>query len=246
MRFVEKYSLSLLVMLLVSLDMLAQRHYVLVTGVSSYKDADMNVTQTTKNAKSFAVKMKTQTPDVSVLTSKYANHDNVLAKLKRICRAAKPEDRITFYFAGHGGVDEKSGTGYICSYDDPILYAELMECFKLSKAKEKIMFVEACHSGSAGGALKSFIDPSVICISSSRMSEASIYSNLIDAGYFSKGLLVGLQGKADMDKDKLITLSELFKYLYGYVIGKSNNKQHPQLIMPKTTKDIVFFDCNKL
>lgn len=237
-----KRILTFALLLLFILGANAQKTYVLVTGVSTYQDSRMTVTQTTKNAKSFARKMKTQTSDVSILTSSYANHDNVLAKLKAICKAARSTDRVVFYFAGHGGVDETQ-IGCICAYDKPIYYSELMSCFKQCRAKEKVMIVEACHSGSA---LTSYIAPGVTCLASSRMDEYSYYSDIISAGYFSKGILTGLQGKADANADKKITMLELYKYVYAYVLGKSQKQQHPQLIAPKSGQDIVIFDCTKL
>ena len=237
-----KRILTFALLLLFILGANAQKTYVLVTGVSTYQDSRMTVTQTTKNAKSFAQKMKTQTSDVSILTSSYANHDNVLAKLKAICKAARSTDRVVFYFAGHGGVDETQ-TGCICAYDKPIYYSELMSCFKQCRAKEKVMIVEACHSGRA---LTSYIAPGVTCLASSRMDEYSYYSDIISAGYFSKGILTGLQGKADANADKKITMLELYKYVYAYVLGKSQKQQHPQLIAPKSGQDIVIFDCTKL
>lgn len=220
----------------------AQKTYVLVTAVSSYQDSRNNVTQTTKNAKSFAQKMKTQTSDVSILTSSYANHDNVLKRLRAICKVARSTDRIIFFFAGHGGVDNQKA-GCIYAYDSPIMYSEIMECFKLSKSKEKIMLIEACHSGSS---LSSYIDPGVICMASSRMNEYSYYHDFIGAGYFSKALLVGLQGKADYNKDQKISISELYNFIYSYVVGKSSGQQHPQLIVSSAAKDLEIFDCTKL
>lgn len=220
----------------------AQKTYVLVTAVSSYQDSRNNVTQTTKNAKSFAAKMKTQTPDVSILTSSYANHDNVLAKLRAICRAAKSTDRIIFFFAGHGGVDNMQ-TGCIYAYDEPIFYSELMSVLKESKCKEKFLLIEACHSGSS---LTSYIDPGVTCLASSRMNEYSYYHDLIGAGYFSQAVLLGLQGKADYDSNKRISISELYRFVYEHVVGKSNRMQHPQLITSSSAKDVEIFDCNKL
>jgi len=220
----------------------AQKTYVMVTAVSSYQDSRNNVTQTTKNAKSFAKLMKKQTSDVSILTSKYANHDNVLAKLMAICKAARSTDRIIFFFAGHGGVDDMK-TGCIYSYDEPILYSELMQCMKESRCKEKIMIIEACHSGSS---LSAYIDKGVTCLASSRMDEYSYYHDFVGAGFFSKAVLLGLQGKADYDGNKKITISELYKYAYSYVLGKSNHKQHPQLITSSSAKDIEIFDCTKL
>lgn len=238
----KKMMIAAVVSLLTILGAQAQKTYVLVTGVSSYQDSRNNVTQSTKNAKEFAEKMLTQTSDVSILTSAYANHDNVLAKMKAICKVAKSEDTIIFFFAGHGGVDNLQN-GCICAYDQPIYYAELMDCFKKSKSKQKIMMIEACHSGSS---LSSYIDKDVVCFASSRMDEASMYCDLIGAGFFSKAVLMGLRGKADANLDKKITVMELFKYVYAYVLGKSNKKQHPQLICNEANKELVLFDCTKL
>lgn len=220
----------------------AQKTYVLVTAVSSYRDSRNNVTQTTKNAKSFAAKMKTQTPDVSILTSAYATHDNILAKLKAICKAARSTDRIIFFFAGHGGVDNMQ-TGCIYAHDAPILYSELMSCLKESKSQEKILIVEACHSGSS---LSAYIDPDVTCLASSRMEEYSYYHDFVGAGFFSQAVLLGLQGKADYNGDRQITVSELYRFVYAHVVGKSNRKQHPQLIVSSSAKDMEIFDCTKL
>ena len=237
-----KKLILLLIFILSLSDAEAQKTYVLVTAVSNYQDSQSDVTQTTKNAKSFAAKMKTQTPDVSILTSAYANHDNILAKLRTICKAARSTDRIIFFFAGHGGVDEMQ-TGCIYAYDAPILYSELMTCLKESRSKEKILIIEACHSGSS---LSSYIDPGVTCLASSRMEEFSYYHDFIGAGYFSQAILLGLQGKADYDGDRKITIMELYRFAYSHVVGKSNRKQHPQLITSSSSKDIKIFDCTKL
>lgn len=236
-----KKIVSLIIALTIVLGASAKT-YVLVTAVSTYQQAENNVTQTTKNAKSFAKKMRTQTEDVSILTSSYANHDNVLAKLKAICKGATKNDQIIFFFAGHGGADTPE-SGCIYAYDKPIYYTELMKCFNGCKAPEKVMLIEACHSGSS---LKSYIKNGVVCLASSRMDEYSYYHNILGAGYFSNALLLGIQGKADANKDKKITISELYKYIYSSVVGRSQQKQHPQLITTEAGKNIVIFDCNKL
>ena len=69
------FTLSLLFMLGAN----AQKTYVLVVGVSSYQDSRMNVTQTTKNAKSFAQKMKTQEGHLSWSTE-YRPHRLLLCR----------------------------------------------------------------------------------------------------------------------------------------------------------------------
>lgn len=90
----------LIVSVLVLVFSVNARTFVLVTGVSSYENADANLSQTTKDAKSFKRVMETQTKDITLLTSKYANHDNIMEKLRAICNRAQKETASYFSLAG--------------------------------------------------------------------------------------------------------------------------------------------------
>lgn len=74
---------------------------------------------------------------------------------------------------------------------------------------------------------------------SCRADEYSVESTILGAGFFTQALLKGLQGKSDKDGNKEITVLELFKYVYGDVLKRSKEKQHPQLIAPKEMYDVV-------
>jgi uncharacterized caspase-like protein len=74
---------------------------------------------------------------------------------------------------------------------------------------------------------------------SCRSDEYSSESRILGAGYFTQALLKGLRGMADTDNNKQITVIELFKYIYGDVLTHSQQKQHPQLIAPKSLYDVV-------
>lgn len=225
----------------------AQRTYVLITGVSNYQDSELNLTQSTKDAKSFAKIMKTQTPNVILLTSRYANYDNIMEKLRAICNRATSKDKIIFFYSGHGG---KSG---ILVYDKYITYYELMNTLQSSNAQHKICFIDACHAGSIFDAIESkfssqtqekdivhaHINSDIILYAASRDGEYSYENGWIGAGYFTQALLKGIQGKADDNHDRNITVIELFKYIYNDVMRRSKSEQHPQLITSPDNFDVV-------
>lgn len=226
-----------LTLLMVSVLVLAfginARTFVLVTGVSAYADSDNNLSQTTKDAKSFKRVMETQTKDITLLTSKYANHDNVLEKLRAICNRAQKGDRVMFFFSGHGY------DGGICAYDHAITYDELIGVLSSSEASEKVCFIDACHAGSMANVgstswTSDATDNNMIFFVSSRPDEYSIENSYLGAGLFTKALIKGLRGKADDNGDKRVTVLELFKYIHKDIIRTSEDEQHPQLIAPKS------------
>lgn len=216
------------------------RTFVLATGVSNYGNEDVNLSQTTKDAKRFKEVMTSQTKDITLLTSKNVTKANVLEKLKAICNRAQAGDQIIFFYSGHGM------PGAICGYDQPISYDDIVNTLSTSSASQKICFIDACHAGSMA---KTSTDASwtknvkdmkdQIFFVSCRADEYSTESSFLGAGYFTQALLKGLRGKSDTDNNKEITVLELFKYIYGDVLKRTKEKQHPQLIAPKNLYDIV-------
>lgn len=217
------------------LPLSAQRTYVLVTGVSDYRNGNNPLSQTTKDAKEFGEVMKTQTKNVTLLTSKYATHDGVLEKLRAICNRAGKQDRIIFFFSGHGG------KGCICAYDRNIQYSELFPILENSAAKEKICFIDVCHAGSSKVSLKD-LNAEVLFFAACKDTEYSSENLFLGQGLFTNALLKALkEKKADANGDNKITVLELFNYVKNDVKKKSNGTQTPQLIgkHPQSYFDVV-------
>lgn len=232
---------SLLVVILTAMSLNA-RTFVLATGVSNYGNEDVNLSQTTKDAKRFKEVMETQTKDITLLTSKNVTRANVLEKLRAICNRAQKEDRVIFFYSGHGM------PGAICGYDAAIPYDDIVKVLSTSVAKEKICFIDACHAGSMA---KSAIDESwtksvktnkgQIFFVSCRSDEYSAENPFLGAGFFTQALLKGLRGKSDKDGNMEITVMELFRYIHEDVVKRSKDKQHPQLIAPQSLHNAVVF-----
>lgn len=233
---------SLLVMLLAVAGMQA-RTFVLVTGVSNYGDEESNLAQTTKDAKNFAKVMKTQTKDITLLTSSNVTYNNVLEKLRAICNRAQANDRVVFFYSGHGM------PGAICAYDRPIPYDDLLKVLGKSAAKEKICFVDACFAGTMADTANdaSWVEDisdtkGLMFFLSCRDSEVSAENPFLGAGYFTQALIKGLRGKSDKNADRKITVLELFKYIHADVVRRSQGKQHPQLKAPASLHNVVVAD----
>lgn len=235
-----KKIISAILLAVFTLMSIQARTFVLATGVSNYGNENVNLHQTTKDAKRFKELMETQTKDITLLTSSNVTRSNVLEKLRAICNRAQKGDRIIFFYSGHGM------PGAICGYDKPISYDDLVSTLSSSEASEKICFIDACHAGTMA---KSATDDSwtksvaadkdQIFFVSCRSDEYSKESPILGAGYFTQALLKGMRGKADKNADRQITVMELFKYIYGDVLKRSKEKQHPQLIAPKNLYDVV-------
>lgn len=230
----KRFTTSILSILLLCF-MVQARTFVLVTGVSNYGNADINLQQTTKDAKAFKRVMETQTKDITLLTSSNANRTNILSKLKAICNRAQASDRIIFYFSGHGM------PGAICTYDNALTYDDLVATLATSAAKEKICFIDACHAGTASQSQKAAsadkenknqLSKAIkgkkgqVFFVGCRGDEYSFEHPWVGAGFFTQATIKGLRGKSDSNSDKNITVKELFKYIYNDVTQRSKQKQH--------------------
>lgn len=232
--------LLMLALLLMAGSAMAGRTYVLVAAVSNYQNSEADLPTTTNDAKRVAKVWQRHSKDVSLITSKYATQEKLLSKLREIALAAKSDDRIVFYFSGHGS------DGYIIAYDmKPVFYADIIDILASSKASSKMVFVDACKAGSATNLgqnerwREKLANDNIIFMLASRGEELSVADNLLTAGWFSHAYMKGIQGRADANKDQSITVMELFTYIYNDVTSRSKNAQHPQLIATKEHQNDV-------
>ncbi|MCH5216389.1 MAG: caspase family protein [Muribaculaceae bacterium] len=238
---------SILLLTLVMVMSLNARTFVLCVGVSNYDDDELNLSQTTKDAKQFKSVMENATKDITILTSKYANKENIKEKLRAISNRAQKGDKIIFFYSGHGY------PGGVAVYDNALTYQEINDILAKSAADAKICFVDACHAGSVSNVTdnsKNYKAPTsgnIIYMLGSRADEYSLEHPWVGHGFFTQALLKGLRGKADANKDKKITVKELFNYVYNdvqHTTEKMEVSQHPQLIGQKAVVDTVVIDWN--
>lgn len=229
----------LLVVVFIALGINAQKTYALLTGVSNYGIQGANLQNTTKDVKQLKTVLDNQGMIVTTLTSSNATISNIEKKLNAIIQLAKPDDKIIFFFSGHGD------TGLMLAYGpENFYYKDLMKILSKAKTKNVFCFVDACMSGSVSPTEYDWANAhkGVTFMMSSRANEYSIENNWVGHGYYTQALLKGLRGMADKNKDRQITLMELFRYVYNDVTARTRNDrqvQHPVLIGPSSSHDTV-------
>ena len=245
----RKLIISLFTFIFITISLNAQQTYVLAVGVADYQNAS-KLNYTIADAQKFAKGMEVQTQHVTILTSKYATKENILDKLRLICQVATSEDRIIFFFSGHGG------KGFLYTYDgidqNPYLYyIDLLLELRDSKAKEKICFIDACFSGTLSEAFSdqaiisqtdwsnAISDDKLVFVLSSKAEEVSWEHSWLGKGFFTNALLKALSRKGDMNKDGKITVMEMFRYVHADVRKHTKNKQTPQLVKSKKSDEAL-------
>lgn len=235
----KRFIIILLAMLATGGFIAQARTYALLAAVSNYGGEGDNQ-HTTTGAKAFRDVLKTQTNDITLLTSRHANAANILEKLKAITNRAQPGDRIIFFFNGHGF------PGGLACYDSSLMYSTLVQALSDTKASEVFVFINACFSGSATEEISdktnwySGLTPREghVYMLSSRSDEFSWSAGWLNKSFFTQALLTGYRGKADTDHDHAVTVIELFKHIHKDVVRRSEDIQHPVLIAPKSMHDV--------
>jgi uncharacterized caspase-like protein len=137
-----------------------------------------------------------------------------------------------------------------CDADPKDLYAsaipmrEISYIFDRIRSERLIFIVDSCYSGASGGrtisttaGLRSSISETFldriaggrgrIILTASAANEVSEEKDELKHGVFTYFLLDGLLGKADTDKDGVITVDEIYNYVSKYVPQVTGQEQHP-------------------
>lgn len=188
--------------------------------------------------------------DDSPTTENKATYTNIKRRLKQVCDFVKPEDSLVVYFAGHGtSIDDEvylvPQDGDEKDRDNGISLTKLQQQMQSSKAGQKLLVLDACHSGGAtrgvSGITPSLKTVGVHVMASCAASELSHPDPETKHGIFTRYLLEGLHGRADSNTDGSVTQKELFGYVQKQMIDwglRSGKTQRPQMLSP-TPDDIT-------
>jgi len=197
-----------------------------------------------------------ETP-VEPLYNEKASRLNIDKSLEQVRRMLEPEDNLVVFFAGHGVTltdtvgDQIIESGYIVPVDGAGLENDerdtyfkidhLLNRLSLFPARHVNIILDACHSGLALGSEASSYRAEVLyemelesklsrrVLTSARSEQlASDVGPLKNHSLFTGMLIEGMQtGRADIDKNGLITTSELGLYLEQNVSDYSEGRQIP-------------------
>lgn len=176
-----------------------------------------------------------------LLIDEDATHENIITAMRSTFLRADENDVIMFYFSGHGVEGAFLSIDYD-GYNNKLEHSEITQLLKASRAKHKIVFADACHSGSIlaaktnmSEALRRYYEAfeatrgGTALLMSSKGEEYSLEDGGLRSGIFSHFLVRGLKGEADNDGDSIITIDELFKFIHNNVRRYTGNIQTPTL-----------------
>lgn len=132
-------------------------------------------------------------------------------------------------------------------YSSGLPMDELQTIFARIEAERVVVFLDACYSGAAGGRTfaskktrSAHVDDLFLerltqskgraIITASRSAEVSIELPELGHGIFTYYLVEGLKGAADLNRDGIVSLQELYEYVEREVAQKSRSvggNQHP-------------------
>jgi hypothetical protein len=175
---------------------------------------------------------------------------NVERAIKRLAQVAEADDKILFFFSGHGVTH--NGVSFIVPTDGDLTKGVSLpwvkDQFAASKAKEKVMILDACHSGAAKGV--SGITPdlktagSLVMLLSCEKDQVSWPDKQGQHSVFTSAVLEGLSGKA-ANADRKVTHRALAEYVRksvkGWAYENQKSEQTPVLVAD-AAGDIILSD----
>lgn len=186
-----------------------------------------------------------------------ANEDATTTRIREALTSfvsrAEANDVLLIFFAGHGASDPNAPRNhYIITHDTnyfdmsqtAISMADLRRYIESNvKSKQLILLLDACHSAGVSKGVRDLTNnlsnlylrllyegKGRAIITSSDVDEVSNESEEWGNGHgvFTYYLLDGLKGSADENRDRLVTLGELFRYVRDKVQHDTKRQQTPQ------------------
>lgn len=175
---------------------------------------------------------------------------NILTHLKLVADAAEPDDLLLFYYGGHGV--EAGGESYLVASDGRYLLwddtaiplARIKQIMRATRARAKVMILDASHAGAHIGQRKSqLMTPEFIqrvfegseglaILASCRQDQRSYDWTVRQQSVFTSYLLEALAGNADLEGKGFVTLFDTSRYVTDGVkrwAAERNVSQAPTL-----------------
>src|SRR6266478_1743331 len=237
--------------------------WALVVGISSYQylppDAQLQFAH--RDAEQFAAFLRDApggalpADHIRLLTNGNATLAALRASLHTwLVEAARPEDVVYLFFAGHGVVAERDEAYFVTHDSDPQnLHATALAFREVDatlsnrlRASLVVLVADVCHAGRLGWTSYSADAPnrvgqplgeigqgdrSFLKLLAARPSERSFEDRKWNGGHgvFTYALMQGLEGGATRDSDGIIRASQVIDYVSRIVPEQTGARQHPRV-----------------
>lgn len=224
--------------------------YAIIVGVADYENFSRNngdLRYATNDATKFYQFLMSREggsvskDNICLLLNKDASKKNIISKAKNLFSKAKSNDRVIFYYSGHGW--KECFMPYDATRDGKkvLYFKDVKKIFRYAKCSTKLLFADACFAGTMKESIikkqqkskkNNKEEVNIAVMMSCKGDETSLEMGSLKQGVFTYYLIKGLEGEANRDGNKYITIQELFYYIYQKVKDKTtngNNKQTPEL-----------------
>ena len=236
--------------------------YVLSIGISNYANPDIRLQFPAKDATDFSQAMFRQEGllyekvVVRLLTDGQATAENIREGLYWLQTETTSRDVAMLYMAGHG-VNNNVGDFFFMPVKADIDrinstcvgYTEIKGTIDIIAGK-RIVFMDACHSGNVlGNNLRRAVpinqaiieltgaENGAVIFTSSTGRQFSLENPEWNNGAFTKAIVEGLDGKADLFGRKTVTVKSLDSYVANRVKELTKGQQAPTTIIPTSVPD---------
>ena len=238
--------------------------YVLAVGISQYQKPEYRLQYASKDARDFVGIVNQQKGGyysdvvVKLLTDEAASNTEVLQGFEWLQKQVTQKDVGMVFIAGHGVTDERGDYFYLPFNADLDALAKTAVPFGEIKSRlanlrgRGLLFVDTCHSGNVMGSKKglsndvtgvlnelSSAEYSLVVIASSTGRQYSLEHDSWGNGAFTKALVEGFAGQADLKKRGRITHKMLDFYVSDRVEELTKGQQTPVNASPQGVPDFT-------
>lgn len=238
--------------------------YVLAIGVSRYANSNYNLDFPAKDAQDFAAAMQKQKGGlyrdvvIKTLLDADATRDSIVDALEWIRLQTTSKDVAMIFFAGHG-VNDRLNRYYFCPHNFNLdrqsstgVGINDIKTTVENIAGKVVLFVDSCHSGNVFGTVKtrgnladingfvnelSSAENGAIIFAASTGRQVSVEDAAWNNGAFTKALVEGLYGKAEVAGKGKVTINSLDLYISERVKELTKGQQTPTTAKPSTVPD---------
>lgn len=226
------------------------RLFLLAVGINDYGERELKLDYAASDARAveeFFREMKgllfRDVKTISLVDSD-AGARNIMKSLKEIGEASTDSDLVIVFLAGHGMRNENEEFFFLCpgkrgedQEGNSLSWTDFRETLTGLRAKNILLLIDACHSGSILKADSEFASNEslaegmlgVIVYAACRGNERSCELPGL-GGAFTQALISGLHGRASAGTDGRITLLGAEEYVSDLVPRITDEMQHPILL----------------
>lgn len=145
---------------------------------------------------------------VKPLTNEQATRNNIVAAVRGLRGRVKADDYVILYLSAHGGTNPR-GEFEFCAYDGNLSWTDIRAALQ-GLPGNPIVIIDTCHAGAIRQSGNLIVFSSCLA-SQSSADGASANGNSL----FTKYFLEALRGQGDINRNGLISISEIAAYVSG-------------------------------